>query len=113
MQDDLTRFVQAYPIPDKQPTTIAKALLKFCQHFGIPKRFHVDQGGEFVNNILKHFMKLLGSNHTLSIAYHPQNKGSLERFHATLRDHIRMYHTRRNSNWDQIIPMAIMCHNTL
>lgn len=91
LQDDLTRFVQAYPIPDKQATTIAKSLLIFCQHYGIPKRFHSDQGGEFVNNILKQLMKLIGSNHTLSTAYHPQTNGALERFQAVLRDHIRMY----------------------
>ena len=112
LQDDLTRFVQAYPIPDKQATTVAKALLTYCQHFGTPKRFHSDQGGEFVNNVLKQLMKLLGCSHTLSTAYHPQTNGSLERFHATLRDHIRMYHKRNNSNWDQIVPLAIICHNT-
>lgn len=112
LQDDLTRFVQAYPIPDKQATTIAKSLLIFCQHYGVPKRFHSDQGGEFVNNILKQLMKLIGSNHTLSTAYHPQTNGALERFHAVLRDHIRMYSTKNAHNWDRIIPLAIMCHNT-
>lgn len=112
LQDDLTRFVQAYPIQDKQATTVAKALLNFCQHFGIPKRFHSDQGTEFVNSITKQLMKLLGCNHTVSTTYHPQTNGSLERFHATLRDHIRMYHKRNKSDWDQIIPFAIMCHNT-
>ncbi|CAH0719335.1 unnamed protein product, partial [Brenthis ino] len=112
LQDDLTRFVQAYPIPDKQATTIAKSLLTFCQHYGIPKRFHSDQGGEFVNNILKQLMKLLGSQHTFSTAYHPQTNGALERFHAVLRDHIRMYSTKKSHNWDQIVPLAIMCHNT-
>lgn len=112
LQDDLTRFVQAYPIIDKQATTIAKALLTFCQHYGIPKRFHSDQGTEFVNSVVKQLMKLLGSNHTVSTAYHPQTNGALERFHATLRDHIRMYHKRNQSNWDQIIPFAVMCHNT-
>lgn len=112
LQDDLTRFVQAYPIPDKQATTIAKSLLSFCQHYGIPKRFHSDQGGEFVNNILKQLMKLLGSQHTFSTAYHPQTNGALERFHAVLRDHIRMYSTKKSHDWDQIVPLAIMCHNT-
>lgn len=112
LQDDLTRFVQAYPIPDKQATTVAKYLLIFCQHYGVPQRFHSDQGGEFMNSILKQLMKLLGTKHTFSTAYHPQTNGSLERFHATLRDHIRMYHQRSKNAWDQIVPLAIMCHNT-
>lgn len=112
LQDDLTRFVQAYPIPDKEAITVAKELLTFCQHYGVPKRFHSDQGTEFTNNVLKQLNKFLGSNHTFNTAYHPQTNGALERFHATLRDHIRMYHNRRLKNWDRIIPFAIMCHNT-
>ncbi|CAK1580113.1 unnamed protein product [Parnassius mnemosyne] len=110
LQDDLTGFVQAYPIQDKQATTVTKSLLIFCQHYGVPKRFHSDQGTEFLNSVIKQLTKLLGSNHTVSTAYHPQTNGSLERFHATLRDHIRMYHKRNQSNWDQIVPFAVMCH---
>ena len=112
LQDDLTRFVQAYPIPDKEAVTVAKRILHFCQHYGVPKRFHSDQGTEFTNNVLKQLTRFLGSNHTFNTAYHPQSNGALERFHATLRDHIRMYHNRRLKNWDSIIPFAIMCHNT-
>lgn len=112
LQDDLTRFVQAYPIPDKESITVAKELLHFCQHFGVPKRFHSDQGTEFTSNVLKQLTKFLGSNHTFNTAYHPQTNGALERFHATLRDHIRMYHNRRLKNWDKIIPFAVICHNT-
>lgn len=112
LQDDLTRYVQAYPIPDKEAATVATKLLHFCQHYGVPKRFHSDQGSEFMNNVIKQLMKFFGSNHTFNTAYHPQTNGALERFHATLRDHIRMYHNRNLRNWDQIIPFAIMCHNT-
>lgn len=112
LQDELTRFVQAYPIPDKEASTVAKQILNFCQHYGVPKRFHSDQGTEFMNQVFKQLMRFFGSNHTFNTAYHPQTNGALERFHATLREHIRMYHDRRLKNWDQIIPLAIMCHNT-
>lgn len=112
LQDDLTRFVQAYPIPDKEAVTVAKQLLHFCQHYGVPKRIHSDQGTEFTNNVLKQLTRFLGASHTFNTAYHPQANGALERFHATLRDHIRMYQSRRLKNWDKIIPFAVMCHNT-
>lgn len=92
---------------------IAKSLLTFCQHYGIRKRFHSDQGGEFVYNILKQLMKLLGSKHTFSTAYHPQTNSALERFHSVLRDYICMYSTKRSHNWDQIVPLAIMCHQVI
>lgn len=112
LQDELTLYVQAYPIPDKEAATVASRLLQFCQHFGVPNCFHSDQGKEFLNSIMKQLMKFLGSSQTFNTAYHPQTNGALERFHATLRDHIRMYHSRRFKNWAKIIPFAIMCHNT-
>lgn len=112
LQDELTRYVQAYPIPDKEAVTIAKQLVHFCQHFGVPKRFHSDQGTEFSNQIIKQLVKFLGSSQTFNTAYHPQTNGALERFHATLREHVRMYHNRNLRNWDKIIPFAIICHNT-
>lgn len=31
LQDDLSRFVQAYPIPDKEAVTVASRLVQFCQ----------------------------------------------------------------------------------
>lgn len=52
LQDELMRYVQAYPIPDKETVTKAKQLLHFCQHNGVSKRFHSDQGTEFMNNIM-------------------------------------------------------------
>lgn len=112
LQDELTRYVQAYPIPDKEAITVAKQVLHFCQHYGVPKRFHSDQGTEFMNGLMKQLMKFLGSNQSFNTAYHPQTNGALERFHGTLRDHVRMYHTRKLKNWDSIIPLAIICHNT-
>ncbi|GBP61033.1 Retrovirus-related Pol polyprotein from transposon 412 [Eumeta japonica] len=112
LQDELTRFVQAYAIPDKEAITISKQLLIFCQHYGTPQRLHSDQGSEFTSNILKQLMKLLGTNHTFSTAYHPQTNGALERFHATLHEYLRMYQTRNLFNWDQMIPFAVICHNT-
>lgn len=112
LQDDLTRYVQAYPIPDKEAITVARQLLHYCQHYGTPRRFHSDQGPEFMNKVIKQLAKFVGTNHTFNTAYHPQTNGALERFHASLRDHIRMYHSRRLKNWDQIIPFAIICHNT-
>lgn len=91
-----------YPTPDEIPEIL--------------KSFHDDplagHRGEFVNNILKQLVKLLGSQHTFSTAYHPQTNGSLERFHAVLRDHIRMYSTKTSHDWDRRVPLAIMCHNT-
>jgi hypothetical protein len=50
LQDELTKYVQAYAIPDKETITVAKQIIIFCQHYGVPKRFHSDQGSEFMNS---------------------------------------------------------------
>lgn len=102
LQDELTGYVQAYPIPDEEAVTVASWLINFCQHFGVPKRFHSGQGIEFMNGVMKQLMRFLGSSQTFSIP--PTNKRCSRCFHAILRDHI--------SHISQIIPFAIICHNT-
>jgi hypothetical protein len=74
LQDDLTKFVQAYPIPDKETLTVTKQILHFCQHFEVPKCFHSDQGTEFMNSVMKHLMRFPSSTHTFNTSIPPTDK---------------------------------------
>ena len=44
-----------------------------------------DQGREFVNGVHKCLLKLTGTQHKISSAYHPQSNGLVERFNQTLQ----------------------------
>ena len=43
-----------------------------------------DQGREFVNRVNEELFKLCGTDHRISLAYHPQSSGLDERMNQTL-----------------------------
>ena len=51
--DYFTRWVEAFPIPDKTAKETAQCLVKlFCRH-GAPEKVPTDQGREFANEVRK------------------------------------------------------------
>lgn len=52
IQDDLTKFSSAVPLPNHTANTIAKAFVElFICHHGIPKSIVTDQGQDFLSKI--------------------------------------------------------------
>ena len=46
--DYFTKWVEAYPLPNQEATTLAEVLVKeFACRFGIPQIIHSDQGRNF------------------------------------------------------------------
>ena len=58
--DYFTRWMEAYPIPNQEATTVATKLIDelFCC-FAIPDCLHSDQGRQFESEIIAHVCKLL------------------------------------------------------
>lgn len=111
IQDDLTKYIQAYPIPEHNAEVVALHFLKYCTIFGFPNNILTDQGSEFTSKLLKEITKLLDIKHKLATPYHPQTNGSLERSHLTLRDYIKSY-IDKDHNWDELIYLASHAYNT-
>lgn len=111
MQDDLTKFTQAYAIKDHKAETVAENLLKFISHYGIPKTVLTDQGSDFMSNLLKEFSKFFHMKQIHTTAYHPQSNGALERCHSTIKDYLKHYINEYQDNWDTWLPTAIFSYN--
>ena len=60
--DHFTKFAQAYPTKNQKATTTAKFVLNFIQRYGLPEKFHSDQGQTFVGKVMKNLYKLAGIN---------------------------------------------------
>lgn len=72
LQCDLTKYVIAIPIPDKQAQTLAKAFVEhFILIYGCPILIKTDLGTEYKNELFKNICQLLSINHSFSTAYHP------------------------------------------
>jgi hypothetical protein len=113
LQDDLTKYSQAYAIPNHEAETIAKLLVKqFICKFGIPDSILTDQGSDFMSKLLKNVATLFKIKQIHTTAYHPQSNGALERSHATLADYLRHFVDDKHSDWDDWLDFAMFTYNT-
>lgn len=75
--DYLTRWMEAFAIPNQEATTVAKVIT------------HSDQGKQFESELISNICKLLGIAKTRTTPYHPQSDGLVERFNRTLLSMLR------------------------
>ena len=78
----------------------------FSKH-GLPKDIVTDRGSVFTGKFFSELLRLIGTKHKPSTAFHPQTDGQTERVNRIMEDMLRHYvdsvdHTR----WDQFLPTA-------
>lgn len=112
MQCHPKKYVIAVPIKNLKATTIADALNRhlIC-NFGAPAAVLSDHGTSFLSEVVKTLLHMLKINHPTTSGYRPQTNGSLERSHAPLIDHLRIY-SDNFDDWDRLTPFAVFTYNT-
>uniref|UniRef100_A0A9J8A7G0 Gypsy retrotransposon integrase-like protein 1 n=1 Tax=Cyprinus carpio carpio TaxID=630221 RepID=A0A9J8A7G0_CYPCA len=103
-----TRYPAAYPLRSITTKSILKALTSFMSVFGIPKTIQSDQGSNFMSRQFSKVMQQLKVKHNISSAYHPQSQGGLERFHQTLKSHLRSYCVELDCDWEDGLPWMLL-----
>lgn len=113
LQCELSKFVEAYPIENKESFTVAKAFVdNFVLRFGLPLTVVNDLGAEFVGNIFKDTCKILGVKQLNSTAYHHETLGSLENSHKGLNAFLRIQMSKQTDSWSSWIPFWCFSYNT-
>ena len=79
--------------------------------YGVPVRIYSDNGKEFVSSVFDELMKLLDVQHVTSPPYNPQSN-SVERFHRSLHQMLRVLLGRKDYNWDRLLPSIAFAYNT-
>ncbi|XP_046595337.1 uncharacterized protein LOC124294412 [Neodiprion lecontei] len=92
MQDHLSKYCLAEPIPDLKATTIAEAMAKrLIAQFGAPRAILTDRGAAFTGNLLREMSKIFHIKQVTTSGYRPQTNGALERSHILLAEYIKQY----------------------
>ncbi|XP_043474358.1 uncharacterized protein LOC122506310 [Leptopilina heterotoma] len=112
MQDHLSKYCIAVPIPDISATTIAHAVAKeLFSVYGAPKVILTDKGTSFIGKLMSKLSKIFKVKQVTTSGYRPQTNGALERSHAVLADYIKQYATDCD-DWDRLLPFAMFAYNT-
>lgn len=113
IQDELTKFIEAVPVTNKEADTVAKGLVeKFILHHGMPSKIASDQGNEFINVVMEKVCKTLKIEQIKSTAYHHESIGALENTHKLLAAYLRSYLLPNHFDWDKWLPYYVFSYNT-
>ena len=107
-----TKFVQCFPLPNKEAETVANILVeRYICNFGCPAEIHTDRGREFHNKLWTELFDCLEIKKTVTPPYNP-NSNPVERFHRTLNQIFTTYLRRDDPNWFRYLGMATLAYNT-
>ena len=67
--DNFSRYVGLYPIKGAKALDVAGALLTHIGTFGCPEIIQMDNGTEFINEIISEVIKLLGTSKAAILAH--------------------------------------------
>lgn len=105
--DRTTRWPEAFPLSSTSATTVSAALfMGWVTRYGVPASLTSDRGAQFTSSLWAGLCSLLGINHHLTTAYHPQSNGLVERFHRRLKDALRARCS--SADWVAQLPWVMM-----
>ena len=113
--DTCTRWVELYPIPNKEADTIAFALIKHFGRYGPPKVILTDQGTEYYNKVMKFLTKWQSIHYqTTPIAHSHEHNSRVERVNKELKRHLINYceEVAERGLWSFALPAVQYIINT-
>ncbi|MCG8033309.1 MAG: DDE-type integrase/transposase/recombinase [Candidatus Thiodiazotropha taylori] len=113
VQDNFTKFVEAYAIANQTAETVAhKLVMEFFTKYGLPLDLHSDQGKNFQSELFRQVCCLLEINQTKTTSYRACSNGMVERFNQTLVNMITTYVNQEQDNWDVYLPIVTSAYRS-
>lgn len=107
----LTKYAIAIPVPDTGAQMAARALVeKVFLIYGYPEQITSDNHKTFESGLFKSINKLLKIHHVFTSPFTPKSN-TVERFHKTLGNMLRIFVDENPSQWEVKLPYVISAYN--
>ena len=111
--DVFSRYLVAYPTPKQDAKTIAKVEINFMTNDAyLPTTLISDRGTAFLSHVAKEVAGVLGITLKHATTKHTQTIGLLKRFHASIKQALKVETGERRSLWHKYVSMAVLNYDT-
>ena len=84
-----SKFLWVKTFATKHAAPVAQSLIELFSSEGYPEILQSDNGKEFTVEVVKEYLKLIGTKEVHSRARHPQTNGQVERLNGTFKNLLR------------------------
>ena len=113
MMDRFSRWVEAVPLTTITARTVTEAFFfTWISRYGCPSILISDRGKQFKSDLFNSLLQLCNTEHRLTVSYHPQTNGQIERMHSTLKEMLRCVLKQYNKQWDRALPTVLLAMRT-
>ena len=112
--DLCTRLSAASVMPNKQPETVIRTILRiWISVYGATEKFLVDNGGEFANDTFINMAEKFGISVKTTAGYSPWSNGTIERHNQTLGNQIDKVLSDTSCDLETAVPWCVSAKNSL
>ncbi|GBN03698.1 hypothetical protein AVEN_258829-1 [Araneus ventricosus] len=111
--DYFTKWPEAIPIPDQGASTVAEEHVgTWISLYGVPIILHSDEGTNFNSVLYTELCKFLGILKTRTTPVHPESDGMVERFNRKILNHLSLFVSKNQTDWDTHLPLFLLAYRS-
>ena len=108
----ISKFLFAYPLPNKTVENVAKKLLELLLTFGIPLSLRGNPGTDFTAEAAQYLCKWLNMTIDNGPTDHPRAQGAVERLGGRIHETLVELCKNWPQQWDEYVQPALWRHRT-
>eukprot|EP00752_Nemacystus_decipiens_P015644 g13961.t1 len=108
--DRASKFLAAFPLPNKDALSVSRKLLGLLLTFGLPLSIRADMGSENTAQVMQHLCSWLKVSLDYGPVNHPRAQGAVERMGGWLQEALSLLCKAWPKRWDDYVPVATWIH---